>query len=67
VLPAYDGPSLEPGMELAGPALIDDVDTTLYVPEGVRLMIDGWRNYAFDLEAAVAGARQGALAGRADG
>ena len=66
VLPAYAGPSLEPGMELAGPALIDDVDTTLYVPEGVQLTIDAWRNYAFNLEAAVVEARRGALAGRTD-
>ncbi len=65
LLPAYDGPLLEPGMELAGPALIDDVDTTLYVPEGVQLTIDAWRNYVFDLEAAVAEAQHGALAGRA--
>jgi hypothetical protein len=40
-------------MELAGPALIDDVDTTLYVPEAVQLAIDPWRNYVFDLEGAV--------------
>jgi N-methylhydantoinase A len=50
---AYDGSSLEPGMELVGPALIDDVDTTLYVPAAVQLAIDPWRNYVFDLEAAL--------------
>jgi N-methylhydantoinase A len=48
----YDGPSLDPGMELAGPALVDDVDTTLYVPQGARLAIDSWRNYVFDLGSA---------------
>ncbi len=56
-VPAYDGPSLEPGMALAGPALIDDVDTTLYVPETVQLAIDLWRNYVFDLEGAVSEAQ----------
>ena len=59
---AYDGPSLEPGMELVGPALIDDVDTTLYVPEGVQLAIDPWRNYVFDLEAALTEAQHAAEA-----
>jgi N-methylhydantoinase A len=59
-VPAYDGPSLEPGMELVGPALIDDVDTTLYAPEGVQLAIDPWRNYVFDLEAALTEAQRAA-------
>lgn len=48
-VPAYDGPSMVVGMRLDGPALVDDVDTTLYVPRGVRLSIDSWRNYVFDL------------------
>jgi N-methylhydantoinase A len=43
----YDGPSLRPGAEVAGPALVDDVDTTLLVPEGVALQIDGLGNYVF--------------------
>jgi N-methylhydantoinase A len=45
----YDGPGLVPGMTLAGPALIDDVDTTLYVPEGVEVEIDRFSNYVFQL------------------
>jgi hypothetical protein len=32
---------------LSGPALIDDVDTTLLVPAGARLEIDQLRNYVF--------------------
>jgi len=47
--PVYSGPSLVPGMALEGAALVDDVDTTLYVPEDARLSIDAWRNYIFDL------------------
>ena len=62
-VPAHDGPSLEPGMTVAGPAVVDDVDTTLYVPESVQLVIDPWRNYAFDLEAAVEQARHAAGTG----
>jgi N-methylhydantoinase A len=45
----YAGPGLVPGMTLAGPALIDDVDTTLYVPEGVEVEIDRFSNYVFQL------------------
>jgi N-methylhydantoinase A len=45
----YDGPGLVPGMTLAGPALIDDVDTTLYVPVGVEVEIDRFSNYVFQL------------------
>jgi hypothetical protein len=36
-------------MTLTGPALIDDVDTTLYVPEGVEVEIDRFSNYVFQL------------------
>ena len=43
----YDGARLVPGMALAGPALVDDVDTTLYVPADVALEIDTLRNYVF--------------------
>jgi N-methylhydantoinase A len=45
----FDGPALVPGMALAGPALIDDVDTTLYVPEGVEIEIDRFSNYVFQI------------------
>ena len=46
---AYDGPSLVPGASIAGPALVDDVDTTVLVPEGDSLAIDGWRNYVLTI------------------
>jgi N-methylhydantoinase A len=51
----YDGPKLVPGMSLVGPALIDDVDTTLYVPEAVELSIDRFSNYVFALGASAGG------------
>ena len=46
----YDGAALEPGQELRGLAIVDDVDTTLLVPEGAQLEVDGMRNYVFSIE-----------------
>jgi len=46
----YDGAALAPGQTLEGLAIVDDVDTTLLVPEGARLEIDGMRNYVFEIE-----------------
>lgn len=46
----YDGATLAPGQTLEGLAIVDDVDTTLLVPEGARLEIDGMRNYVFEIE-----------------
>ena len=46
----YDGAALVPGQALEGLALVDDVDTTLLVPEGARLEVDGMRNYVFQIE-----------------
>ena len=45
----FEGPALVSGMTLAGPALIDDVDTTLYVPERAEVGIDRFSNYVFQL------------------
>ena len=45
-----DGAALEPGQELRGLAVVDDVDTTLLVPEGAQLEVDGMRNYVFTIE-----------------
>jgi N-methylhydantoinase A len=46
----YDGAALVPGQALDGLALVDDVDTTLLVPEGAHLEVDGMRNYVFRVE-----------------
>ena len=46
---AYDGPSLRPGAAISGPALIDDVDTTLLLPDGALLTVDSLGNYVFSL------------------
>jgi N-methylhydantoinase A len=47
---AYDGPALQPGASISGPALIDDVDTTLLLPDGALLTVDELGNYVFSLE-----------------
>ena len=46
----YHGAALTPGMQLTGPALIDDVDTTLYVPDRASVEIDSFGNYVFTLQ-----------------
>jgi len=46
---SYDGPSLRPGAAISGPALIDDVDTTLLLPDGALLTVDDLGNYVFSL------------------
>jgi len=46
----FDGATLAPGQTIEGPAIVDDVDTTLLVPDGAHLEIDGMRNYVFTIE-----------------
>lgn len=45
----YDGLRMEPGMELTGPAVIQEPSTTLVVPPGRRVKIDSYGNYHVDL------------------
>ncbi len=42
--PVYDGPSLAPGAELAGPAIIEHPGTTIVVLAGQRARIDDYRH-----------------------
>lgn len=35
---------LAPGQDFAGPAIIEAPDTTVYVPSGYTVSVDGWRN-----------------------
>ena len=46
----YDGGALSQGSVITGPAVIDDVDTTLLVPPGTRLEIDHMHNYVFSID-----------------
>jgi N-methylhydantoinase A len=45
VVPIYRGSKLRPGMSLTGPAVVEDVDTTVWVPPDAALRIDEYRNY----------------------
>jgi N-methylhydantoinase A len=45
----YDGDSMSPGSEVAGPALIERRDTTVWVPPGSTARTDGLRNVRLSL------------------
>jgi N-methylhydantoinase A len=45
LVPIYRGSKLRAGMALAGPAVVEDVDTTVWVPPGAGLRVDEYRNY----------------------
>ena len=49
LIPAYRGDKLHPGMALGGPAVVEDVDTTVWVPPGANLRVDEYRNYRLSL------------------
>ena len=40
----YNGDAMQPGMELTGPAVIEDAGTTVVVHPGNRVRMDGYRN-----------------------
>lgn len=48
-LPVYRGDRLLPGMTIEGPALIDDADTTVYVPSHGRLEVNPYRGHRLAL------------------
>lgn len=45
----YDGSLLEPGMQLQGPAVIQEPAVTLVVPPGERVSVDDYGNYHVEL------------------
>ena len=45
----YDGEKLEPGMEFAGPAIIEDPGTTIVIHPANRVAIDGYGNVIITL------------------
>jgi N-methylhydantoinase A len=47
--PVYDGMKFEHGFTVTGPALIEQVNTTILVPPGYRLVCDAYRNYVLHL------------------
>ncbi len=48
----YDGLMLEPGMELYGPAVVQEPSTTLVISPGHRVNVDDYGNYHISLEQA---------------
>jgi N-methylhydantoinase A len=47
----HDGDALSPGHALAGPALIDGSDTTVWVPEGTTARVDALGSLVLQIEA----------------
>ena len=46
----YDGDRLAPGMEFAGPAIVEDAGTTVVIHPGNRVHVDAFRNIHIHLE-----------------
>jgi N-methylhydantoinase A len=46
----YNGAAMEPGMQLEGPAVIQEPAVTLVVPPGERVTIDSYGNYHVELQ-----------------
>lgn len=40
----YERTALAPGQELTGPVIVEQYDTTVYVPSGFRVRVDDWFN-----------------------
>ena len=47
--PVYDGAGLRAGDRMTGPALIDRVDTTIFIPTGHRAEVDAYGNVHIDV------------------
>jgi N-methylhydantoinase A len=45
----YAGPALLPGQRVPGPALVDGVDNTVWVPPGAELRVDGRNNLVVEV------------------
>jgi N-methylhydantoinase A len=50
-VPVYDGSRFVGGMHVDGPAIVDEHDTTLFVPPGWRCERDEWTNYRLERSA----------------
>jgi N-methylhydantoinase A len=47
--PVFDRAELRSGAHFSGPAIVEQVDTTIVVPPGVEAEIDGWLNIAMEV------------------
>ena len=41
----YNGEALAPGMEFAGPAIIEEAEATVVIPPGTHCEVDDYGNY----------------------
>ncbi|MGH3223172.1 MAG: hydantoinase/oxoprolinase family protein, partial [Streptosporangiaceae bacterium] len=48
--PVYDGSRLLSGNQVEGPALIEEVTTSVVIPDGFVCEVDAWRNYQLTLK-----------------
>ena len=48
--PRYAGATLAPGVEIAGPLIVDEPTTTVVVPPGWRIVVDGQGSFQLDRE-----------------
>jgi N-methylhydantoinase A len=55
----YQRRDLRPGDAFAGPAVVEQYDTTVLVPAGFRLRVDGWGNLIGEVDGTDAGRRGG--------
>jgi N-methylhydantoinase A len=44
-IPVYDNGLLKPGMKVNGPAIIEEISTTILILPNSKLIIDPWKNY----------------------
>ena len=51
-VPVFDRTSLRPGAALAGPAIVEEVDTSFYMPPGSDAAVDPYGNLIVRLKAA---------------
>jgi N-methylhydantoinase A len=51
--PIYDGAMLRPGHRLVGPAIIEEVDTTIVVQPGDSVLLNSYQVYDITIEAGV--------------
>ena len=47
-VPVFDGAEFQSGMAVDGPAVVDEHDTTLFIPPGWRGRRDEWTNYILE-------------------
>jgi N-methylhydantoinase A len=47
--PVFSRYRLEPGARLQGPAIVEERESTLVVPDGAAVLVDGLRNLVIEL------------------